>query len=423
MVAVPIHKRKFHTFLSHAHADKAVVDKLYEWISNISGIPVWYDAHHLPVGATIATHLATAITQCRSLILVLSPSSIKSGWVKEEYEAAVGQRTQWKDFRIIPLRIEECEIPGFLQTTKWLEIPHGQGDAKTYGQFLADLYYDEIDLEFEKTRDIYVSRSWKESERPLADAVCQRFMQAGFRLIGDAQDQTQFSEERITSLLASCGGVVAILPDRGQGKTSSYILKELDLARQLHLPCCIVADPSVQLPESFANSAVIRITDSEIANGTLPAALLQAEIETLVDEWKQPSQPHFVFFGSDFAEEYKQRNQIVKQILQRVTAMPCAMGEDIREGNIQQVISDLISTATMMIADISEDNLNTCIEAGIARGAGTRFHLAARAPRRRPPFMFRDQQVWHYADDIELFGRIHRIAYPYRRRVLNWELS
>jgi hypothetical protein len=72
---------------------------------------------------------------------------------------------------------------------------------------------------------------------------------------------------------------------------------------------------------------------------------------------------------------------------------------------------------------ISEDNLNTCIEAGIARGAGTRFHLAARTPRRRPPFMFRDQQVWHYANDIELLGRIHRIAYPYRRRVLNWELS
>jgi len=33
MVALPIHKRNFHTFLSHAHADKAVVDNLYEWIA------------------------------------------------------------------------------------------------------------------------------------------------------------------------------------------------------------------------------------------------------------------------------------------------------------------------------------------------------------------------------------------------------
>ena len=51
----------------------------------------------------------------------------------------------------------------------------------------------------------------------------------------------------------------------------------------------------------------------------------------------------FRFLWTDFAEEHKQRNQIVKQILQPVTATPCAMGEDIREGNVQRVISDLIS--------------------------------------------------------------------------------
>ena len=37
--------------------------------------------------------------------------------------------------------------------------------------------------------------------------------------------------------------------------------------------------------------------------------------------------------------------------------------------------------------------------------------------------MFRDQQVWHYANDLELLGIIHEIADLYRRRVLNWELQ
>jgi hypothetical protein len=76
----------------------------------------------------------------------------------------------------------------------------------------------------------------------------------------------------------------------------------------------------------------------------------------------------------------------------------------------------------MMIADISDQNLNTCIEAGIARGAGTRLHLVAREPRRSPPFMFRDQQVWHYSDDVALLGIVFRLVYPYRRRVLSTEL-
>ena len=76
-----------------------------------------------------------------------------------------------------------------------------------------------------------------------------------------------------------------------------------------------------------------------------------------------------------------------------------------------------------MLVDISEDNLNTCIEGGIAKGADIPLYLLSRGPRRRPPFMFRDQQVWYFSDDIELLGIIHRIVYPYRRRVLNYELS
>lgn len=58
----------------------------------------------------------------------------------------------------------------------------------------------------------------------------------------------------------------------------------------------------------------------------------------------------------------------------------------------------------------------------MARALARTLHLIARGPRRRPPFMFRDQQVWCYGDDIEFLGTIHRIIYPYRRRVINLEL-
>ncbi len=126
MNAKPTHKRDFQAFLSHAHADKAIVDRLYAWLKDTAGIPVWYDAANLPTGTMIGTYLSEAITDCRSLIIVLSKASVQSGWVKEEYNAALGQRTQFPDFRIIPIRVEECEEPGFLQTTKWLDIQDGQ---------------------------------------------------------------------------------------------------------------------------------------------------------------------------------------------------------------------------------------------------------------------------------------------------------
>ena len=41
METLPIHKRRFHAFLSHAHGDKAIVDRLDSWLNDVTGIPVW----------------------------------------------------------------------------------------------------------------------------------------------------------------------------------------------------------------------------------------------------------------------------------------------------------------------------------------------------------------------------------------------
>jgi len=43
----PIHKREFHALISHAH--KAAVEQLYAWLSDQTGIPIWYEAHRLAV--------------------------------------------------------------------------------------------------------------------------------------------------------------------------------------------------------------------------------------------------------------------------------------------------------------------------------------------------------------------------------------
>lgn len=423
MAGFPFRRRKFHVFLSHSHADKVMVDRLHEWLVEVCGIPVWYDARHLPAGATVVSSLPDAIDQCRAMMIILSQASLKSGWVKKEYEYAEVQRINHQGFRIIPVRSEACEVPGFLQTTKWIDLPQNKLDLATGAQILTDLYYDEVDLEFESTREVYVSRTWHEgTEAIVADWVCELLIKAGFRLIGDSKDQEGFSEDRIKSLICSCGGFVAILPDRGQGKTSRYIVRETEIARTQNMPNMVVAEPQVELPQSISASA-IRIAAKDIGINASAHSALKNAIATFEEEWREATYPHFVFFGTEIAEQYEERNARIRQILQFTVGTPCIMGTDIREGQIQQEIAKRISRAAFLIIDISEDNLNTCIEAGMAVGAGTRFHLVARKPRRRPPFMFRDQQVWYYGDDVELLGIVHRIAHPYRRRVLNWELQ
>ena len=57
-------KRAYRSFLSHAHADKAAVDALYTWLTEVSEYRVWYDAVHFPSGL-IASTLAASIVQCQ----------------------------------------------------------------------------------------------------------------------------------------------------------------------------------------------------------------------------------------------------------------------------------------------------------------------------------------------------------------------
>lgn len=429
-MSTPVHKRKFFSFISHAHADKGIVDQIESWLTNTAGLPVWYDSRFLPSGAKIASELGKAIEDCRSTIIVLSRRSVESGWVKEEFDASVDQRAQSKDaFKIIPIRIEECEVPSFLQTTKWIDISKTGFNLDVASDLLLDLYDVDVDLELGSYRDIYVSRSWHEfpeSEPLLGNAVCEVAVKFGFRLVGDSPDQQGFDKNtRVKDIISSCSGLIAILPDRGGGKTSKYILQEIEIASALNLPYVIVAENTVTIPEPLSEKAieVVLLERSAIDQNINLSNRLAPAISNLKDQWQTPPNPHYVFYGTDFDQQHQHRIKLIRRLIQRVSAMRCMMGEDIRQGQIQQEIKNRIMGAFMVVADITEENLNTCIEAGIALGARRPLHLVAYGPRHKPPFMFRDQQVWYYDNDVELFGIIHNLVRPYRRRIINYELQ
>ena len=115
MSRVLVGKRRFHAFLSHAHVNKAHADQLFEWLRDVAGVPIWYDAVNMPPGATIAQALPEAIENSRSVLLLLSKQSVTRGWVQQEFNAAINHQTQHPNFRIIPIRLDEVSPPGFLQ--------------------------------------------------------------------------------------------------------------------------------------------------------------------------------------------------------------------------------------------------------------------------------------------------------------------
>lgn len=348
-------------------------------------------------------------------------------WIKKQYQAAIEQKAKHKEFRTLAIRIDESELlPDFADMGDPIDFRDRQLDLDIAYRVLFSLYYKYVGTGFEK-QDIYISRTWREdTEAELADYVCRVLISKGFRLIGDSKDQEGFygkdDQERVRSIISSCGGLAAILPDRGRGTTSEPMIREIQLALDLRIPFLIITEPNVQLPDEL-DKVALRLATPILEK--VDETTLQRNIVKFKEEWKKPSKPHYLFFATDFRQGNKKRNRLIKEHIQRITSMECIIGDDIQEVPIQQNIIDKISRAFAMIADISEGNINTIIEAGIAIGAGLKesLHLIASGPRRDTTFMFSDKEVLYYADESELLGIIHKIAYRYRRRVLNYELS
>ena len=129
----------------------------------------------------------------------------------------------------------------------------------------------------------------------------------------------------------------------------------------------------------------------------------------------------YSFFATSLRGEARETDKIIA-LMEQVTSMECLLGQRLQGQHAQQEIIERIRNAQFVLADITADHLNSLIEAGVARGAGTRLHLICRTPESgelRTRFMFRDLEVSWYGNAVERIGAAHRIARMYRRRVFH----
>jgi len=104
-----------HIFISHASDDDDFVRKLRIALEE-SGLPVWADSRKLRGGDKLAPEIEDAIAQARQVIVVLSPNTINSPWVRREIQQALQVEKQRKGdgYRVIPLLLPGVQ-PSALQ--------------------------------------------------------------------------------------------------------------------------------------------------------------------------------------------------------------------------------------------------------------------------------------------------------------------
>jgi hypothetical protein len=97
-------------FISHASKDDEFVKELRFALEG-QGIPVWVDSRNLRGGDKLAPEIEQAIEQARQVIVVLSPNTINSPWVRKEIQKAQQVEKQRKDegYRVIPLLLPGVE--------------------------------------------------------------------------------------------------------------------------------------------------------------------------------------------------------------------------------------------------------------------------------------------------------------------------
>jgi TIR domain-containing protein len=417
MDGIPVGKRRFHAFLSHAHVDKTQADRLAEWLQDVAGVRVWYDAVNMPPGGTIARVLPDAIEHSRAMIILLSNESVSRGWVQQEYNAAIDHQTRHPAFRVIPVRLDDVGPPGFLRNYCNISLDRDGLDPQSAAGIMKGLYQPTAVVDPTGGRNVYVGRGWHLDDAKVAEALCAALTAAGLQLIGDAEDQPSWVEARVAGIIEACGAFAAALPYRPFSalRTSKYILREWELAVAHGLPCLVVADARVELPPEIAGRAgFIPLTGGKTGD----AGSLEEAAAALAENWKMPARSPSIFYAADFEAARKPLRQAVKELVEAVTTLPCVIGEYVKGDEVQREILRRVSGATLMLADISADSPNVYIEIGAARASNVPTFLLRQGPPGRPAFMLRDQQVWDYSTDADLLGRVIRIVYPYRRTLL-----
>jgi hypothetical protein len=111
-------------FISHAHADK---DRfVLDFASRLRGrgIDVWLDSWEMLPGDSLVDKIFNqGLKSCTAFIIVLSKNSVESKWVREELNAGIVKRIA-DNTKLIPIRLDACEVPVALQGTLWIDIPN-----------------------------------------------------------------------------------------------------------------------------------------------------------------------------------------------------------------------------------------------------------------------------------------------------------
>ncbi|MCW5205551.1 toll/interleukin-1 receptor domain-containing protein [Desulfobulbus sp. F5] len=171
-----------HIFLCHSSADKAKVRELYHRLKKDGYYP-WLDEEDLLPGQDWQYEIRKAVRSSSIVIVCLSRDSVnKRGYVQKEICFALDAAEEQPEGKIfiIPVRLEDCEVPARLSRWHWMNlyeangyqrlikaIENAQCDSikkvknleKTESDFKPNINFKRVETNTDKANKIFISKN------------------------------------------------------------------------------------------------------------------------------------------------------------------------------------------------------------------------------------------------------------------------
>jgi hypothetical protein len=111
-------------FLCHSSADKGRVRMIHDDLMH-RGANCWLDENKIKVGDSIVGKISDGLKASQTMIVFLSPKSVRSTWATKEWQAFLARHLSEGSLKILPALLEECEIPSILADLKYADFTEG----------------------------------------------------------------------------------------------------------------------------------------------------------------------------------------------------------------------------------------------------------------------------------------------------------
>jgi serine/threonine protein kinase len=131
-------------FICHAREDKSIAEMLYSRLKEL-GLSPWLDQKNLLPGLDWELEIEKAVKASDAIVICLSRNSVnKEGYVQKEIKFALDSADEKPEGTIylIPLKLEECEMPHRLQRWQWVDYFEKDG----YERLTNSLKYRAVSL-------------------------------------------------------------------------------------------------------------------------------------------------------------------------------------------------------------------------------------------------------------------------------------